>query len=139
VAGELVWPVEAIPDTDFVFMRAHKEYFRAGQLRPGVFKAQEGGMSVNWDRYASAEETKLQATRNPDDNAVLSLEVGGIRGIGALTVEHTPEPANRAHSDVNGISGNDEQRLEIRVKLLRIARIAIPLPPPLNPENALAR
>ena len=127
MAGELGWPIEAIPDADFVFMRAHKEFFRNGELRPGVFKAREGGMSVNWDKYASAEETKLQATKNPDDNAVLSLEVARIRGIGALTVEHTPEPANRAHSDVYGILGNDEQRLEIRVKLLRNATIAIPL------------
>lgn len=126
MAGELVWAIEAIPDTDLVFMRAHRQFFRSGELKPGVFRAQEGGMSVNWDKYASAEETKRQARINPDNNAVLAMSVAGIRGIGTLLVEHTPEPENRAHSDVNGLPEDAERLTQIRVFLLRIAVIAIP-------------
>jgi len=84
-------------------------------------------MSVNWDKYASAEETKQQATKNQDDNAVISMPVIDIRRIGDLRVEHTPEPANRAHSEVFGLAVNAEQLAEIRVKLLRIAEVVIPL------------
>jgi hypothetical protein len=84
-------------------------------------------MSVNWDKYASAEETRKQARSRPDVNAVLRMPVVGIRGIGSLGVEHTPEPTNRAHSDVSGIPEKSEQRTEVRLLLLRIAEIAIPL------------
>jgi hypothetical protein len=122
-----VWPVETVPDTDFVFMRAHRMHFRDGQLKPGVFRAQEGGMSVNWDKYSSAEETRQQAKANPEANAVVTLPVIGIRRIAPLTLEHTPEPENRAHSEVFGIPDEDELRTEVRVLLLRLTRIALPI------------
>jgi len=127
VADEVVWAIEAIPDADSVLMRAHRAFLPGGKLEPGVFRAQGYGMSVNWDRYASAEETKQQATKNPDDNAVIRMPVIGIRRIDDLKVEHTPELANRAHSDVYGIPENAERRTEVRVLLLRITEIVLPL------------
>lgn len=127
MASELVWAIETIPDTDSVFMRAHFQYFRNGELQPGVFRTQDDGMSVNWDRYASAEETKQQASKNPDDNAVIKMPVADIRGIAGLKVKHIPEPANRAHSNVHGLPESHEQRTEVRVLLLRITEIVIPL------------
>jgi len=86
-------------------------------------------MSVNWDKYASAEDTKRQATKNPGDNAVISLLVGDIRTIKDLDVKHTPEPNNRAHSDVN-LPDKREELTEVRVLLRRLAEIAIPLSKP---------
>ena len=127
MADELRWPIEEIPDADSVFMRAHQDYFRNGELQPGVFQPHGKGMSVNWDRYASAEGTKQQARKNPEDNAVISMPVIGIRKIDDLRVEHTPEPTNQAHSDVFGLPENREHRTEVRLLLRRSATIVIPL------------
>ncbi|OFW26727.1 MAG: hypothetical protein A3J28_10220 [Acidobacteria bacterium RIFCSPLOWO2_12_FULL_60_22] len=127
MADELDWPIKEIPDADSVFRRAHRNDFRDGELEPGVFRAQGAGMSVNWDRYASAEETRQQARKHPHDNAVISMPVGGIRQIDDLRVEHTPEPTNQAHSDVHGLPENRERRTEVRVLLLRITTIVLPL------------
>ena len=130
MADELGWPVEEIPDADSVFMRAHREHFRDGELRPGVFKPHGQGMSVNWNRYATAELTKQQVqlvNKDPDNYAVINMLVLGIRKIDNLRVEHTPEPTNQAHSDVFGLPENREQRTEVRFLLRRIAEIVIPL------------
>ena len=128
MGDELTWPIEEIPDSDSVFMRAHRGHFRNGELQPGVFRAHGSGMSVNWAKYSSAEETRQQATKKPEDNAVISILVAGIRKIGVLRVEHSPEPSNRAHSDVLGLE-NREHLTEARILLLRIKTIVIPLPP----------
>ena len=127
MADPVAWPVEVIPDADSVFMRAHRQHFRDGQLGPGVFKEQDVGMSVNWDKYSSAEQTKQQAA-NPDDNAVLRMPVIGIRKIGELTVQHEPELENRAHSEVFGLPRDREELTETRVLLLRISDVVLPLP-----------
>lgn len=92
MADELRWPIEEIPDADSAFMRAHRDHFRDGELQPGVFRNHGNGMSVNWDRYASAEETRQQARKDPQHNAVISMPVIRIREINDLRVEHTPEP-----------------------------------------------
>jgi hypothetical protein len=125
VADELVWPIEKIPDLDSVFMRAHETYFRNGDLMPGVFKAKDGGMSVDWSKYSTPEETRLRS-KNPAKNAVVSLSVGGIREIGELDVEHRPEPENRAHSEID-LPNDHEQLTEMRVFLLRLAKTVLPL------------
>ncbi len=125
MADALGWPVEEIPDVDLVFMRAHKDYFRDGDLLPGVFREQDGSMSVDWNKYAAKEETKQRA-KNPVNNAVMSLLVGGIRKIKDLDIKHIPEPSNRAHSEVE-LPDNREDLTEVRVLLLRLAQIVVPL------------
>jgi hypothetical protein len=109
-------------------MRAHRAHFRNGELAPGVFKAQGEGMSVDWAKYSTAEQTRLRA-KKPDDNAILSLPVIGIRDIKPLRVEHTPDlqRGNRAHSEVIEMP-KAEQLAEARVKLLRIAVVVVPIP-----------
>ena len=87
-------------------------------------------MSVNWDKYSTADETKAQATKNPQDNAVLLMRVGAIRETNDLKVEHQPDLScgNRAHSNVLGIPANGTPALvEVRVKLRRISTIVLPL------------
>jgi hypothetical protein len=129
MADEVTWPVEAIPDADEVFMRAHEAYFRDGSLQPGVFRQQGKGMSVDWNRYATPEETRRRAT-NPSANAVIATVVGRIRNIPNLQVQHDPdyERKNRAHSSVFGLSAQGSPELvETRVKLLRIFSVVVPL------------
>jgi hypothetical protein len=118
-----MWPQENIPDSAAVFMRVHRTYCLEGALIPGVFRDHEGGMSVDWDRYASAEETRQRA-RRPDDNGVIALGVGAVRSVEGLSVAHGPIPANRAHSQVLG--EKDEER---RLKLSRLYTWKIPLGP----------
>ena len=131
MADELEWAAEVIPDTDSVFMRAHRSHFWNGELGPGVFRKQGEGMSVDWARYASPQATKSRG-KTPNDNAVIIMPVLGIRQIRDLTVEHTPnrQQANRAHSDVYGLPEGGEELTEVRVLLRRIADIAIPLTNP---------
>jgi hypothetical protein len=117
--------IEHIPDADSVFMRAHRVYFASGRLGIGVFKARGSGMSVNWDKYASAESTRNQG-KEPNANAVISLSVMGVRTIDGLDVKHTPKPDNQAHSDIN-LPDDTEELNEVRVKLHRLARIVLPL------------
>ncbi len=108
-------------------MRAHRMHFRHGELGPGVFRAQGTGMSVNWEKYASAEETRKQSRREPEDNAVIRLLAGDIREIESLSLKHTPEPENRAHSEVFGLPTAGEEQTEKRLLLLRITEIVLPL------------
>ena len=122
---ELVAPVEEIPDSDSVFMRAHRNYMRDGAIGRGVFTAHEGAMSVDWDKYSSAECTRERGKQSPENYAVIQMGVGGIRQIKDLDVKHSPEVDNRAHSDVNLPENAD--LTEVRLKLGRIATVVIPL------------
>jgi|SRR5690242_5530869 len=119
-----MWPIEQIPDDSSLFFRIHKSYLQFGdELPPGVFRDQGGGMSTDWDKYSTAEETQKRVQRSaPEDNGVLSLNVGGVRQISPLTVEHTPQPENRAHSEVFGDKKKDP---EVRLKLKRLAQWVI--------------
>lgn len=133
MADALVFPVEEIPDADSVFMRAHETYCRDGEVMPGVFTAKNGGMSVDWDKYSTKEETRQRA-KNPAKNGVLRLAVGAIRGIDDLDVQHRPLPTNRAHSEVD--LPTNEELTEVRIFLLRIAEVVISLPAGRPPGHA---
>lgn len=91
-------------------------------MAPGCFRDQGGGMSTDWERYSTPEQTQGRAT-TPADNGIISLSVGGIRKIPNLTVEHTPEDDNRAHTDV---FGDKKRNPEVRMKLHRLANWVIP-------------
>lgn len=116
--------IEIIPDAASVFMRAHQEFFIRGKLQPGVFRNQQGSMSLDWDQYSTAEQTRNRG-RKPHNNAVISLVVGRIRTTNNLEVLHTPEKENQAHSE--SVLPEDETLTEIRVLLLRLAKMEIPL------------
>ena len=124
MADELAWPVEQIPDGDVVYMRAYSQFFSNDDLLPGVFRPHDGGMSADWSKYATAQETRDRA-RTPSLNAVLSMPVGEIRRIDALRVEHSPEPDNRAHTDILDLPEGGEELTEIRLRLLRISDVVI--------------
>lgn len=119
------FPVENVPDSDSVFMRAHQNYMVNGQLRPGVFTAHDGAMSVDWNKYSEPKQT-LDRARNPKQNAVIEMNVGRIRAVPQLDVLHTPEIENRAHCDVP-LPESGEDLTEARFNLKKIATMVIPL------------
>lgn len=91
-------------------------------------------MSTDWSRYALPEQTQRGGLRSgPEDNAVLSLNVGAVRAIPSQAlrqaVEHAPifadpdVPDNRAHSEVVG-----PKNTETRIHYLRIYRTVLTLP-----------
>lgn len=121
----LDWPVEDVPDSDDVFMRAHRDFFRNKKLQPGVFRPHDGGMSVDWEKYSSPDDTRQRA-KVPQDNAVICLPVVGIRAINKLNVKHTPQATNRAHADVIGFQ-EGEDITEMRVGLLSASIVVISL------------
>jgi hypothetical protein len=124
------WKSEPIPENSLLFMRVHRAYIdEKGAPTPGAFRnlpTPESGMSTDWCKYSSAEETRQRA-RSPAENGVIALPVESVRQIPGQTVEHTPqqrppEPLkpNRAHTDIWG-----PKSPEVRVKLLGIYTWAI--------------
>jgi hypothetical protein len=77
------WQPESIPDQDRLFMRVHvKTWVRDGEVRPGAFQNRpEGapGMSTDWERYSSAEETRQRA-RKPLEQGVIAFRAGASAG-----------------------------------------------------------
>ncbi len=97
---------EEIPDAALLFRRIHRVFFdvETGHVSSGAFDGPV--MSVNWEQYATAEETARQDT-SANTVAVVSLVAGFCRSIEQMVV-HDPIPhaadkaANRAHSLVRG-------------------------------------
>ena len=116
------WEPEFIPDRHRLFMRVHRIFMSHGQPAPSVFRDHQGGMSTDWEKYSSPEQTRLRASK-PDENGVLSLVTGKVRELPGLRVAHTPIASNRAHTDVLG-----KKDPEVRVKLSRIYKWEIPVP-----------
>ena len=121
------WPQELIPDNDELFMRVHCQWTRNGNPIPGAFRDHDGGMSTDWAKDSTPEQTLRRARKNPEKNGVVKLQVSEVRAIPNQTVVHTPEIANRAHTDVLGIK--DE---EVRLKFTRICTWIID--PPCDPS-----
>jgi hypothetical protein len=76
------------------------------------------GMSTDWSRYATPQETRKRARKRPPSMyGVISLSVGKVRTIPFQRDKHTPifnapedpdNPNNRAHTDVLGPKSKDE-------------------------------
>jgi hypothetical protein len=62
----------------------------------------------------------LERAKRPEMNGIVALSVRGVRAIDGLTVEHTPIPQNRAHTDVFGLSHDEPERLMRRDSLCEI-------------------
>lgn len=116
------WESEEIPGEDSLLMRVHQNYLdNEGEPIPGAFRnrpLKTDGMSTDWERYSTPEQTRLRAP-NPMANIVISLLARAVRSIPNQLVVHTPnaETNNRAHTDVFG-----EKTVEARERLMRIYR-----------------
>lgn len=118
------WAAEEIPDMDDLFMAVHRGHFESnGTVAPAAFRNHGDGMSTNWSKYSSPDETR-QRMKKPADNAVVVMNVGTVRAIPGQRVVHSPLLSNRAHTDVQGNKSRDP---EVRVKLRRASEIIIPL------------
>lgn len=117
-----MWPIELIPNEHFLFMRIHASYMKFGDPL-GAFKDIEGGMSTDWEKYSTPQQTRDRA-RIPNQNGIVKLNAGKIRELQGMSVTHTPEPMNQAHSEVFG-----EKTPEMRVKLYRLSEWIINLSP----------
>lgn len=124
MADQIVFPIEEIPDDDSVFMRAHRTRMRDGAPRASAFEPHGGSMSVDWDKYSTACDTRARG-KKPEDNAVVQMVVSAIRNEN-LGVNHAPELDNQAHTDVMLPADNGEQT-EARLKLSRLATVVVPL------------
>ncbi len=119
------WPKEQMPDDSRLYMNVHKSHIdpNDGELMVGVFRDHDGGMSTDWNKYSTAEQTRGRAA-TPSNNGVIHLPVSGMRLIEGLSVEHDPvckkfraangrwiQP-NRAHTEVFG-EKNEQRRLRL--------------------------
>lgn len=122
------WRVEAIPDADHLYYRVHVALLSSeGELRPGCFRgvdADREAMSVDWDKYRSAEAAR-QAARVPAENGIVRFVAGQVRGIQPLRVLHEPEDDNRAHSGIRGLPLRGEEKNRVRLELHNSASWAI--------------
>lgn len=124
------WQSENIPDTDFLYMRVHKNWFQPKQNITGLFKNHGEGMSTDWSYYATPQETRkrvIQFDKSPGDFAVIKMLVAEVRAIEDQIVEHTPDRKNinRAHTDVFG-----EKDVEVRLKFSRIFEVIVKVEEP---------
>jgi hypothetical protein len=113
-----IWPIEAIPDDDILYMRVHRQWLRDETVIPGCFRNRPDDISGG-----TANDT-LRRARNPIDNAVIQLHIGTVRQIPEQRVAHSPMPENRAHTDVLGPKEHDP---EVRRLFSRACRIVVPL------------
>ncbi len=81
-------------------------------------------MSCDWDKYSTAAQTKERA-KNPEINGVLQFGARDARGLPDQRLAHDPQEDNRAHSQLFG-----EKTTEIRLKLKRLCKWAIPISQP---------
>ena len=126
MADDIGWEIEHIPDEDSVYMGVRKDFPRNTVLQPGVFREHNSGMPVDWDKYSTPQETRSRA-KNPLVNAVIEMNVGKVRRVQELDVIHQPTLANRAHSEVIGLSKESETFTEKRTLLLGISTIVLSL------------
>jgi hypothetical protein len=114
----VMWPVEEVPDNDRLFMRIHKNHLTNDDFLLMVFRNRGRGMSTDWEKYATPDQTKGRA-KEPQDNAVISMVAGDVRRVPRQSIEHDPQPENRAHTEVAG-EKDKKKNPEARVKFSRI-------------------
>jgi hypothetical protein len=118
--------VEEIPDEDLLYMRVHKNWIRDGELNPGTFRNNEGGMSTAWSKYSDPEQPRIRVIaydKEPDKYGILGMNVGDVRNIPDQVVIHKPLDDNRSHTDVEGVKETKQ-----RVLYLEIVNWEITLP-----------
>lgn len=113
---------EPIPNADQLYMRVHiGTWARGGNLRAGAFQNHNGGMSTDWSKYSTAEQTRERGRKPAAEYAVVEMSAGAVRAVPGQEVRHAPLPDNRAHTDVVG-----EKDEEARTLLKRLSHWTIP-------------
>ncbi len=116
MAGELsAWPIETINDEDWLYRRLPPVFIKPdGTLSDKLFtrsseanrnrREPDPDISVDWDRYATPEQSLAHAQR--PTHGICGLQARFPQSLD-LTVTHTPdrERGNRAHASVQGNEG----------------------------------
>lgn len=119
-------PSEAIPDDAILYMRIHKGWWSERKQRFGADtfsdsgEGDQTGMSTNWEKYATAEQTREQAASPAEDNYVVAMRMRDVLGIPGLSVKHRPLQNLPGHTDVIG-----EKTLEVKDALRRVCWIVL--------------
>jgi hypothetical protein len=136
------WPSEPAPAKDALYRWVHQQWFnKAGEVSPTFFRnardpetGREGGMSTDWSRYSTPQETRERA-KDPAINGVIEMTVGDVLAIPTTPkqkvlhtpIQNHPNPEikdNRAHTDVLGPKDDNE----IKRLFSRISRTVISAP-----------
>jgi hypothetical protein len=109
------WPEERIEDEDWLYRRLPPIFVKPdGSISDKLFmrnseasrnkKKPDPDISVDWDRYATTEQSLALAERPA--HGICWLQAGFPRSLD-LTVLHTPdrERGNRAHASIRGNEG----------------------------------
>ena len=123
--------IEDIPIDTKLFYRIHKVYIDESindeykKIKPSAFdpqpKPKSTELSVNWDKYSTALQTK-ELARKPELNGVVSFEAKKIKSPEInLQVKHSPSVINRSHSIIFNVDYYENDP-EIRIKLRRICK-----------------
>lgn len=103
---------ESIPDSDLLWRWVPRNKINSkARPTPAAFKEHGTGMSTDWNKYSTAEESRRRSPR-PSDFGIARFCVANIRAL-TLTVAHSPRDWDQAHSDVTGI-GDEEIRMKLR-------------------------
>ena len=112
-ARSLDWPIETIPDDDFLYKRVHASLLDASDLDfipPATFRAINDEVSVEWAKYTLANASVRRA-HDPRVNGLIEIKASHVRSIDSLNVIHAPFPDNRAHSNIVGFQGLQKTKL----------------------------
>jgi hypothetical protein len=84
-------------------------------------------MSTDWSHYSKPEDTiKRKLAETPTwRGGVIQMVAGVVGKIPKQTVEHTPLPDNRAHTNVNGPKKGGVEGTQIRYLFMRSWQWAI--------------
>ncbi|MCL4296133.1 MAG: hypothetical protein KJ077_10415 [Anaerolineae bacterium] len=126
--GKEMYRVEDILNDDKLYYRIHAMYVRDGDLIPGAFCERGDGMSTDWEKYSTPEQSRQRANSNPQQNGIVSFIVGPLRNELNLEVIHKPSDDNRAHSLVKGKEVKIQHNTEARLKLLSLLQWEIFIP-----------
>jgi hypothetical protein len=107
--GPAAWAVEVVPDEDSLHYRVPKSWVPNGELHAGVFRENKGSLSTDWSKYSTPTDT-LRRTGRPDAFGVVTMNVGLVRSIPPLEVDHEPRSDNRAHTAVRGLGTSEDNR-----------------------------
>jgi len=139
------WAVEDIPDEDGLFYRIHFNWTKDGKPKSNAFRnnpddTPSAGMSVNWEKYSTAEEAREGARQPPDVYSVVKLIAGRVREFPNQLVVHDPIEgndlirANRAHTQVFGDKKALVDGVEVRAKLMEMYHLVLTFDPKHKPK-----
>ncbi len=130
---ELSLKVKLIPDVDFIFRNFNLKLivtprgYDSYEVPINIFRDEKGdGISTAWEKYCSAKKLK-RLSNAPKFNGVIKLNVGKVRRIPILSVNHDPTMKNYGHSLIRGLPNNRAEKLKLRSKLKDISEWVIPL------------